>query len=306
MKRVFIIFNRYANGGRAQKIESELHAILRQAKIDAHLVIPDHFKEIENISNEANRKGYERIIAIGGDGTINRTIQGFYNQNGQRISDTVFGSVHIGGSPDFHKSYHLPLHWKKALKTAIYAPAVPIAIGMAMTKERTQYFACCLNIGFGPQLAQKANSGIRKYLGDKLGTFISILQVLTCFKPVSLKVNGIKKNIQTTNLWNLSIGLTPFIASGIKAPVRKPLLDSFYLIPIEKRGIFKLTHLFKTLYGYSDIQTRQKILNLQYATEAFIQSKSCRPVGFELDGDPYGILPVKIRMAEKLDIAGVI
>ncbi|MCG2760669.1 MAG: acylglycerol kinase family protein [Candidatus Delongbacteria bacterium] len=38
------------------------------------------------LSKKANYEGYEIIVAVGGDGTINKVIAGFYDDTGKRIS----------------------------------------------------------------------------------------------------------------------------------------------------------------------------------------------------------------------------
>ena len=47
--------------------------------------------------------------------------------------------------------------------------AEEISIGAVLREseaERTVYFGCCANVGFGAELARLANGGIRKRLGD--------------------------------------------------------------------------------------------------------------------------------------------
>jgi len=60
------------------------------------------------LAREALRGGAERIVAIGGDGTINEVVNGFF-ENGVAIApDASFGVIPFGTGGDFRKTFKLP------------------------------------------------------------------------------------------------------------------------------------------------------------------------------------------------------
>ena len=184
-------------------------------------------------SNETNRKGYHTIIAAGGDGTINKVLNGFYNESGKRTSHAALGILYTGTSPDFCKSYGVPYkNIKQSLKTIRQGKCRKIQVGKIIFAKQfmpgvrrvaknntnfiTRYFGCCANIGLGATLARLANNGIRKLLGDTIGTFLSLIKTLAVYRAVDIicYVNGIKQKVN--NVYNVSFGKTYYIASCIK------------------------------------------------------------------------------------------
>ena len=84
----------------------------------------------------SNKEGIDNIIAVGGDGTINKVLNGFYNENGKRISSSRFGVIHTGTSPDFCKSYNIPTNPMKAADLIIGQQTRSIPVGMIKAKKQ--------------------------------------------------------------------------------------------------------------------------------------------------------------------------
>ena len=307
--RTLLIINPYSRNGKSAKLSAKCIKYLKTRNFSFETADLKDFDDAYNFSMEANKSGYHDIIAIGGDGTINKTINGFYDSNGKRISEANFGVIYSGTSPDFCKSYGIPTDMIKAADTVINHRTRKIPIGMIKFKNNlnsnhnvTKYFACCANIGLGASLASKANSGIRKYMGDFGGTFISLLQLLVNYRGTnySLLKDGDKAEHQ--NVLNISVGITNYIASGIKVSRKKDMSDSeMYLMTTSN---IKLTNFMKLL---SRIYTGKEFPNsdflyLDYASKIGILPNDVHP-DVEFDGDPAGFLPCYIEVAEdKLDV----
>ncbi|MCK4667639.1 diacylglycerol kinase, partial [Candidatus Dependentiae bacterium] len=228
--RYFLILNPGSHSGRGKRSYLKLLSILDERNINYEFKIPESFGEIIKISAEANKEGYDVIVAVGGDGTINNVINGFYDKNGKRISKARMGIIYTGTSPDFCKSYNIPFkNLNRAVEILLENEARDIQIGMIHFRENlnskirdnnqceliTRYFACCANIGLGATLADFANRGIRRVLGDLLGTLFSLFRTLIIYKPVDLEIISDDKSQIISRVFNISIGLTYYIASGI-------------------------------------------------------------------------------------------
>lgn len=66
------------------------------------------------LTREALRAGANSVVAIGGDGTINEVVNGFF-EDGERIAPAAsLGIVPFGTGGDFRKSLHLPKDHQRA------------------------------------------------------------------------------------------------------------------------------------------------------------------------------------------------
>jgi diacylglycerol kinase family enzyme len=289
--------------------------LLKDAGIDYEFGETKTLNDACILSAEANRKGYDAVVAVGGDGTINGVINGFYDQAGRRVSKAKFGVIYTGTSPDFCKSYGIPLKPDRAVARLANPHVISIPIGKitlregllsgpdpAEDHEMIKYFGCCANIGLGAALARRANGGIRRVFGDFAGTFVSLLLTLAKFRPSDFPciIDGREETIAT--MYNMSVGLTPYIASGIKLSREVAGKNgAFYLMTVRNLKLSQVIPLLKKVYSGNAFE------NCNYLTISWCREIMCemndRNPEVEFDGDPAGYLPCRIEMAkDKLDL----
>ncbi len=310
--KYFLILNPGSKGGKSRKKFKTILDILEENNISYDYKITTTLEDATVFSAEANQKGYDVIVSVGGDGTINRVINGFFDPYGKRISHSKLGVIYTGTSPDFCKSYHVPLKIENAMGVLISAKSKKIQIGKishALHFEKilegqalpinyhpmkTSYFACCANIGIGASLAKNANSGIRKWLGDYGGTFISLIKALKKYEASSFTVtlDGKKQILQ--KVYNIGVGRTTFIASGIKVKNNlQPGDGLFYNLIIKNISFFNCLGILKKIYSGKDI-INGPIIALKYAKVIEIYGCNKNPE-LEFDGDASGYLPCLIE-----------
>ena len=282
----YLIMNPGSGGGASKALFAEIHRQMILYRINYEYVVTTCLNDAEEYSRQAARAGFDVIVAVGGDGTINRVLNGFYHDDGTLISDARLGVIYTGTSPDFCRSYGIPVRDpERAVAVLAAAKVRTIGIGRICFADRTnRFFACCANIGLGAGLAEAANGGIRERIGDKAGTFLSLVRMLAGYRPAELTVNGIRM----PHVYNLSVGKTYYIASGLKIKHRMPLAkDEFYTLCIRRRPV---THIIRLYTGGR--------LPLQYRKKLMIKGNA----GVECDGDPCGRLPVVIKTAASIEV----
>lgn len=318
--RYFLIMNPASGGEKSRDKFKKILAVLSKNSIDFDYKLTETLEDAYSLSVEANKNGCDVIIAVGGDGTINRVINGFYDPWGRRISTSKLAVIHTGTSPDFCKSYNIPLETDQALKTVLAGKSTKIAIGkityasvydkgldgQPLSREnenaQTGYFACCANMGLGASVARRANGGIRKYLGDLAGTFVSLVKALLNYQPgsFSVSIDGQKQALE--NVYNIAVGKTTYIASGIK--VKNDLSSGdkrFYNLVIKEIGFTDWPGVIRKIYSGKRF-VNNSAMSLQYSRVTEIYGSS-RNHEVEFDGDPRGFLPCIIETApDPLDL----
>ncbi|HTP02003.1 MAG TPA: diacylglycerol kinase family protein [Anaerolineales bacterium] len=144
--KIKIILNPVADMGNSWKVANDLRPM-----ITAHgnadwsgTVYPTHATEL---AKQAAEQGYERIIAMGGDGTVHEVVNGIMQApEGHR---PVLGVVPVGSGNDFAHALGIPLESDRALACALDGKPSSIDLGM-MTDEqgRREFFDNTLGIGF--------------------------------------------------------------------------------------------------------------------------------------------------------------
>lgn len=309
MNKYFLIMNPGSKNGTSGKKFDEIFSFFKHQNLSYDFRETKSLNDAQRFSREACRDGYTHIIAVGGDGTINRVINGMY-ERGRKISEAQFGVIYTGTSPDFCKSFNIPITLDEALNTLLKDRKIGISLGEITyaSKPLKEYsgkktdssssfehscFACCSNIGIGADLAEAANSGVRGFLGDFLGTFLSLIRTLFTYKPSSFSIvaDGIEK--QVDNVHSISIGKTHFIASGIKITNSLSRSDHrFYSLIVKNLNLFRVPKVLASIYSGKAIE-QSNTLNFEYVETLEILGDS-GDKRVEFDGDPQGYLPCRI------------
>ena len=110
-----VIVNPKSQGGRLGKRWPELADILqRQFPFDdVHTESAGHATELVR---EALRGGAERIVAIGGDGTVNEVVNGFFENGKPFAPHASFALIPFGTGGDFRRTLGIPLDTLEAAK----------------------------------------------------------------------------------------------------------------------------------------------------------------------------------------------
>ena len=320
--RYLLIMNPSSGGGKSKEKFKQILAILNINSLDFDYKLTNSLEDAYNLSFEGNIKGYDVIIAVGGDGTINRVINGFYDHLGRRISGSKLAVIHTGTSPDFCKSYHIPLELDKALNTVLAGKSklipiskitytsvydkglegLPLPLSKITENVQTGYFACCANLGLGASIARSANSGIRRYIGDFAGTFVSLIKTLLKYQPINFTVSFDGQKQVIKNVYNIAVGKTTYIASGIKLENNLTPSDRrFYVLIIKDIRFADWAGVIRNLYSGKRF-TNNNTMSLQYASSIEVAGSS-RNNELEFDGDPRGFLPCVIETArDPLDL----
>jgi YegS/Rv2252/BmrU family lipid kinase len=111
--RTTVIVNPKSQGGRLGKRWSELADTIGRA-FPFDDVMTTGIGDATRLAREALRGGAERIVAIGGDGTVNEVVNGFF-EDGKPINPAAgLGLIPFGTGGDFRRSFDLPLEVGKA------------------------------------------------------------------------------------------------------------------------------------------------------------------------------------------------
>jgi YegS/Rv2252/BmrU family lipid kinase len=157
----------------------------RRARIVANLrAIPnskvwitEHVNHASQLTKQAVNEGAKKIIAIGGDGTINEVASSLL------YSSIPLGIIPMGSGNGLARHLGIPLSFTKALDRAINGQQITIDAG----KWNDRPFFCTAGLGFDAYVASHfASRGKRGFLNY----IYSSLVLLFKYKPISIKEFG--------------------------------------------------------------------------------------------------------------------
>jgi len=106
--RTTVIVNPKSQGGRLGKRWGEISETIGRA-FPFDVAITQRPGDATQLTAEALRGGAERIVAIGGDGTVNEVVNGFFDADGKPIApEASFALIPFGTGGDFRRTFGLP------------------------------------------------------------------------------------------------------------------------------------------------------------------------------------------------------
>jgi diacylglycerol kinase family enzyme len=143
----------------------------------ADAILTTHPGHATELASAALQQGISRVLAIGGDGTINETAQAL------RRSSTSLGIVPIGSGNGLARHLGIPLHPEKAIERALIGR--PVVIDSGEINEHP--FFCTAGLGFEAYVAHAfAKQPVRG-----LPTYISTaFRAFWAYQPGRFLLNG--------------------------------------------------------------------------------------------------------------------
>jgi diacylglycerol kinase (ATP) len=130
-----------------------------------------------DLTKQAISEGATKIIAIGGDGTINEVASALLS------SSVPLGIIPMGSGNGLARHLQIPLQFEKALYRALNGDIITIDAG----KWNDRPFFCTAGIGFDAYVAAHfAKRGKRGFLNYLYSTFVS----LKTYQAIEIKEKG--------------------------------------------------------------------------------------------------------------------
>jgi diacylglycerol kinase (ATP) len=135
---------------------------------------PGHLIEL---TEQAARQGADLVVAVGGDGTLNETVNGLMRAG----TKTELATIPLGTGMDFVRTCGIPTKFEAAVRTAVEGVTRTIDVGRVSYREWSgadgeRYFANVGSVGMSAAVAQRAN-GMSKVLGGRVTFFYALTRV---------------------------------------------------------------------------------------------------------------------------------
>jgi diacylglycerol kinase (ATP) len=146
---------------------------------------PGHLIEL---ARQAVDDGAELLVAVGGDGTLNETVNGIL----QASRRPELATIPLGTGMDFVRTHGIPNGFDDAVRAAVTGTVRPIDAGRVAFRgwdgsEQVRFYANVGSAGMSGAVAQRAN-GMSKALGGKVTFFVALTQVFIRWKNTEVTV----------------------------------------------------------------------------------------------------------------------
>jgi YegS/Rv2252/BmrU family lipid kinase len=200
--RTTVIVNPKSQGGRLGKRWTDVaDTIARAFPFDEALTQGPG--DATRLAREALRAGAERVVAIGGDGTVNEVVNGFFDEAGAPIApEATFALLPFGTGGDFRRTLGMPTELADAARVIALGRRRRIDVGRlsftAPSGERAQrMFANIASFGVSGVVDRLVNESSKRF--GKLSFMLATARATWSYKNqrVQLTFDG-KDRVEAT------------------------------------------------------------------------------------------------------------
>ncbi|PLX00770.1 MAG: lipid kinase [Marinilabiliales bacterium] len=299
MKDWFVIVNPNAGRREGEKSWNLINSIL-QDKI--HQYTSKFTKGKEDaiyLAKSAIEEGYKKIIAIGGDGTINEVVNGIFTQTYTPTTEILLGVIPVGTGNDWGRMFNIPTNYEGAITTIANGNTILQDVGkVSFYKDMDKFHRFFINIaglGFDARVVKKSNQKKEKKKSGKLSYLTSLISSLLSHKSQTATVK-IDSDSFSEKVFSMNVGICQYSGGGMKqVPFAIPDDGLFDLTVIKKLSKISVIRNVKKLYNGSF--TNHKKVSTMRGEKILIESEE--KIFLEVDGETMGHTPFEFEIAPK-------
>lgn len=295
-KTVFVV-NPHAGNGSTGKAWPRIQARAAEFLGPCEACLTGGPEDATRMTREHLLAGADRIICVGGDGTLNEVVNGFFDANGPLRTDAVLGFVPNGTGCDFRRTTPIPAGLEASLATLREGFTRTIDLGRIRYRDpagglRTRYFHNIASFGLGGEVVDRVNR-TNKACGPFVTFIAATLMTLFAYgrKRVRLRVDG--GDERTVDILNVAVANGRYHGGGmLVAPDAVTDDGLFHVTVIGAMNIPTVFWHLPKLYLGGIEGVRQ----VSVQTGRTVVADSDQRVLLDVDGEQPGTLPAEFAI----------
>jgi len=288
-----VIVNPVAGAGRTARLWPQIMGLFQSKGLRFEHDIteaPGHAIELARI---AAQNGYNMVVSVGGDGTINEIVNGLYASG--NIGGAVLGIVSTGTGGDYIRTIGTPRNYEDACRCFLEPKRLTVDLGVVEYSSNgnrvERLFVNFAGMGFDAEIVRrttqqyKALGSLPSYLMGTLATLLSYRN-----RDISLVVDGeaMDMRVCTVVMNNGRYG-----GGGMFTAPHASINDGYFDVMIIG-DLSKPDLLWSLPRIYKGTHLTHPKVTMKKAKE--IEIRSAQPMQLQADGELLGQVPARFRI----------
>jgi diacylglycerol kinase (ATP) len=250
--------------------------------------------QAETLAARARREGFDRVVAVGGDGTLLEVVNGLWWEPQGPLPSV--GVVPFGTGCDYVRSFELGQSLRDQVITALGPATLAVSLGLVRLQgcdgqPRVRVFINVLGLGFDARVI----AGFRQQrlrLPGKTGYFLSGFKELgrLTHHRITAELDGRRL---ATEAMLVAIGLGRYFGGGMMiTPGASPQSGNFQVLLAQKLSRLELLGLLPGLYCGRHLDHPR----IQAANASHITIHADPPADVEAEGELEGTTPLEVTI----------
>ena len=227
MTHAKVIVNPMARGGIAGKRWPHINRLLRDAGVSFDCDFTEDVGHGIELAREAVAKGYELVIAVGGDGTVNEVVNGLVDERGK--GRATLGIIITGVGNDIVRTLGIPRDYAHACRLFSNFETATIDLGaveyMMGDEKVRRFFINTAGLGFDAAVVERTRGQTKAIRGIKPYAF-GLLTALRAYRNKDVVIN-LDGATQEQQVFLVVVNNGRYFAGGMKITPDADPCDGF-------------------------------------------------------------------------------
>ncbi|MBN1132828.1 MAG: diacylglycerol kinase family lipid kinase [Bacteroidales bacterium] len=297
MKNAWLtIVNITAGGGKAGKDWLQIRNLLEKHQVNYQAEFTDRRLHAMVIARRKIEEGFNKIIVVGGDGTMNEVINGLFAQKRLKTTEVMLGMIAVGTGNDWARMFNIPSDYEKAILTIKNRKTFIQDAGLVTYKRngRTwqRYFINIAGMGFGAKVVEKTNRQKDRGKSSPALYLCNLFTSLIRYRSTKARIL-IDGQLIDRKVFSMNVGIGKYNGGGMMQVPDAIADDGLYSITLIKR-IGRLNVLANIKRLYNGKITEHSKVETYTAREISVDSPT--RLQLETDGETLGHAPLDFQI----------
>ena len=296
----FTIVNPVAGQGRALNDLPIISRLLREYKIDCEMVFTERKHHATQLTVEAIRAGYRRVIVVGGDGTLHDVINGIFIQKEVPTTEVQVAVIAVGTGNDWIRMFGIPRKYSEAIRAIAENHAFLQDVGVVSYEEssyrQSRYMPNVGGAGLDAAVIRGFDSLKARGHRGRILYVLSLIATFFGYRSTGMRIWVDDEQVVNDLVLSTSVGIGKYSGGGMmqtpEAVADDGLLD---LTVISKIKWWQVPKALKCLFNGGIYSLPQ--VHLYRGTKIRIESSPEVPI--EIDGEQLGTTPVEYTILHR-------
>lgn len=288
-----VIVNPTAGAGRTARLWPQIMGLFRGQGLRFEHELTEAPGHAIELARAAARNGYDMVVSVGGDGTINEVVNGLYAAG--NLQDAKLGIVSTGTGSDYIRTIGIPRRYEQACRCLLQPRKLTVDLGVVEYsingKRAERLFVNFAGMGFDAEIVQRTTQQF-KALGSLPSYLAGLLVTLFAYKnkDITLTVDG---ETEDRRVCTVVMNNGRYGGGGMLAAPNADIADGLFDVMIID-NISKPDLLWSLPRIYKGAHLTHPRVTMKRAKE--VEIRSAQSMQLQADGELLGQVPARFRV----------
>lgn len=303
MEKVHVIVNPFSARGKTEQRWENIRTVIKYYFKEFKYIFTEKPCQATEIARELLHDGFNLIIGIGGDGTLNEITNGFFSEKSKSVinEDASLGIIPSGTGSDFIRFLKIPRDFRKSVELIKNSNRKKIDVGKITylntddSIKNHKYFINIADFGLGADVVKNLEE-IPSSKRGPLSYYSGLLTTIKRYKSKNIRILIDGKRELTGNYLIGAIANGGIFGGGMIIAPKAKVDDGFFDLVLIK-DMKKLEIIRNSLHLYRG--TIEKSPKVEIIRAKKVDIFSDEEVKVEYDGEMGKTLPARFEIIER-------